>query len=83
MLTKAKQMALYRWFRPADGVLDPKDPLSHTVSPNVIAKVRSRTRPNDKAWFVPLLYSRGEGTSSEVQENQRSQSNSLVLEIVW
>lgn len=35
---KTKEMALYRWFHPVDGVLDPKGPLSHAVTPNVINK---------------------------------------------
>ena len=33
-------MALYRYFRPADGVLDSKGPLSGTIAPSVLAEVK-------------------------------------------
>lgn len=70
MLQKAKEMAVYS---PAHGVLDPKGPLSHTIPLNVIVEVNKEVK---NTWFVPILYGRGEGLSSEVREHQRSQSNS-------
>ena len=44
MLTKTKEMTLYRWFCPVDVVLDPKGPLSHTVPPNVITEVNKEVK---------------------------------------
>ena len=37
-------MALYRWFRPVNGVLDPKGPLSSTVPPSVLTEVNKEVK---------------------------------------
>ena len=37
-------MALYRYFRPADGVLDSKGPLSGTIAPSVLAEVNKEVK---------------------------------------
>ena len=36
------QVALYRYYRLADGVLDSKSPLSSTIAPSVLAEVNRR-----------------------------------------
>ena len=38
------QMSLYRYCRPADGVLDSKGPLSRTIPPAVLSEVNKRVK---------------------------------------
>ena len=38
------QMSLYRYCRAADGVLDPKGPLAHTIPPNVLTEVNKQVK---------------------------------------
>ena len=56
-VTKVKEVALYRWFRPIDGVLDPKGPLSSTVPPSVLTEVKKAQEHSKKrgsyVFFTP------------------------------
>ena len=38
------QMSLYRYCRPADGVLDPNDCLTRTIAPNVLSEVNKEMK---------------------------------------
>ena len=44
------QAALYRYCRPADGVLDSKGPLSPMIAPSILAEVNNEVELVQKKW---------------------------------
>ena len=82
------QVALYRYCRLADGVLNSKGPLSSTIAPSVLAKINRRWSeawcrwPEEKVrfvWIISPLHIWEEGASSSVRQCQWSYCSSNWL----
>ncbi|MCG8624738.1 MAG: hypothetical protein MJE68_22420 [Proteobacteria bacterium] len=61
------QTSLYRYCRPADGILDSKGPLSRAIAPSVLAEVNREAQSNDYimlARAAPLEHARSFGWQS-------------------